>query len=506
MSTKPVFSTTAAAVSSAEQTTDVFVNQNDFASPALIVADGRASPVQTEVSEADVNEIEEALCSSPTPTEITDDDNHGTTTCFPVHRPSPAPTEGTDAADDDKDASKTIRLIRTRTTSTTSTTSTVSTQLDFDTASPETVQAKLASHGIKVRDYVTIRRALIIPSVGRKLQLYETFYPKDAIAKFDYMTRPRKGGRRQPAPGKIIAQLLEIGWITEESERLLDIDRAELVRYQKICDKKKAQFQEDHPGEIGEWGLDGKGQRGHPYRVAWKESGPEMQTNEKRGIPNRKQEGEEDKRVKKKKEGELLYSHLEDHRLGVGRPPSEKYRAWMANTAIFFWPWLGKFVRGKGMKNAETDGEDSGTEVVQPAANPRRAALGRQATLLSLGPMDPAPVLSGRTVEPSIQADADAIDVGRTPITPPSPNPKSLSLLKKASGLFTASFSSSNPAASTSTAESTNKAADESLPTVPLTASKKSRKRKTRSSNGEQELQGLRRSLRRKTKVARNPK
>ncbi|KAK7047706.1 hypothetical protein VNI00_006477 [Paramarasmius palmivorus] len=425
-------------VGSASQASDLPPLTNDLDYPTLptttdntlsqlsIVAD-RGSPVPTEVTEVEIEEVNDYLCSSPTLTEPTPTTNTSpllttsllsqTVNATEIDQcrqaaASPTPTEATDPG-----APATPRAL--------SRCSSVSTDLDYDNADADTFIDKLTSKGIKVIDYALIGR----PPAA--YQIFETIWAKDVMAQVQYLLdRP---GKRGPIPGKMLARLIEIGWLTTKEESLLPKDFDELKRWYGICDKKKLEYQDAHPGSAGQWGVHGKGEKGPPYNVIWRESGPETRV-ASQGLPaarEKKVDGKgKQKAVQEPNPGqgtdsnEVNYPKQEDHLLGLNRPPSMEYRKWMASTASLFWPWLSAYAKGSGEGDQVKDKGNApmpstSTLGHQPTL---RRALGRQATFTSLVPAS-EPSVPAASNERATTPDTEPMDVDATPPNSPKTSP-----------------------------------------------------------------------------------
>ncbi|KAL0563789.1 hypothetical protein V5O48_018275 [Marasmius crinis-equi] len=167
----------------------------------------------------------------------------------------------------------------------------------------------------------------------------------DMRLRFMYPERVDWPLRTDPICGALIWRLLEIGWITMEELRrvLLPIDwkaleehKARMVLFKKDVEEALAQHNEqvfenlkDTNGKVDqnlyrekvaqqaesvlEFGLDGQGELGYPYRAHFKENTrqitlvPKSEKHDPTPVP-------------------YWFVSTEDHLLGVGRPPSKEYR------------------------------------------------------------------------------------------------------------------------------------------------------------------------------------
>ncbi|ESK90701.1 hypothetical protein Moror_4165 [Moniliophthora roreri MCA 2997] len=307
-----------------------------------------------------------------------------------------------------------------------------STQIDYDCADRDTIEAKHAAMGIKSRDYASV--PLTRPPNNAAPRFYISFRAKDAIAQVESMLQ-RGAKRKAPIPSTTLARLIEIDWyeLPELQLRLLPIDWSELAKYNAQCVEERGAYIEK-TGDKGEWGYQGKGRKGKPYIVIW---GGAAQT----VI----EDGEEEKLVDPKGKGKAkadplaVFADAEDHLLGFGRPPSEAYREYLGETARSVWRWLDQYeakyetmVQLVREKRADDDEEEVVAEPEKPKPKLGRAPLGRQATLLDVRE-------ASAGAKPASDDNEMVVD---TQVAVPVQVPKSPSLIKIASALFKASLPS----------------------------------------------------------------
>ncbi|KAK7047697.1 hypothetical protein VNI00_006465 [Paramarasmius palmivorus] len=480
------------------------INHSPSVSPALIdlevdpTIDTSVGFAEPELGQASKDAILRAFGASPIPAEA-----NGTS------------TEANEESDDEHPA----------------TMSNAPSVIDYDSADRETVDVKHARMAIATHDFVTTP----FPYLRNDYQPVICFCAKDVLAQVESMLM-RGEDRKAPIPPTPLARLIEIGWISREEllGRLLSMDWAQLKKYMEHWDREQRAFVHTH-GTHGQWGLNGRGRVGPPYRIVWTRSTtPIIEDN---GV------GQKGKGVKPpvlgyeldgKGTGEadptVAFAISEDHLLARGRPPSAAYRKHLGETATSIWPWLDKyeaFHREQcSMTNEEqakdnTEGKAvalkrSQSNVSLQLPNLAKALLVQQPTLDISSP----PAKKDRSTE-KLDVDGSAKE-DRAPAPAPAPAspPKPPSLKEKVSIWLKVPLPSANvkltpatsapmstSAAATAVAEpevvtATNTEASpttEAAPSAPLKI-KISRKRKALEDEGEQPV------VRKSNRVIKKPK
>ncbi|KAI3609203.1 hypothetical protein WG66_010588 [Moniliophthora roreri] len=385
----------------------------------LDMSDVLTYPIDHMIDDPASQLVDCARLASPAPAEPDTDSTPGELILARTSAGSPTPTEVTEPETN----------VSTRPSTPLSC---ASTQIDYDCADRDTIEAKHAAMGIKSRDYASV--PLTRPPNNAAPRFYISFRAKDAIAQVESMLQ-RGAKRKAPIPSTTLARLIEIDWyeLPELQLRLLPIDWSELAKYNAQCVEERGAYIEK-TGDKGEWGYQGKGRKGKPYIVIW---GGAAQT----VI----EDGEEEKLVDPKGKGKAkadplaVFADAEDHLLGFGRPPSKAYREYLGETARSVWRWLDQYeakyetmVQLVREKRADDDEEEVVAEPEKPKPKLGRAPLGRQATLLDVRE-------ASAGAKPASDDNEMVVD---TQVAVPVQVPKSPSLIKIASALFKASLPS----------------------------------------------------------------